>query len=314
MVQLFVITSLPDPHVDMVVNQLTGWEVVTFDPAKYPFQDLTFGINESAHFLVDDGAVCQPNVVWFRKPRLLRSDQMPVAKKYRRYTHDAYRRFVQTAYGIFQNSYWVSDPWNIQKAENKVRQLELAKEKGLAIPRTLVTSDANIADGFRKMVGQVIVKPLGSEFVMEGDQAYAFYTTAIDPSEEFDYTGLTLAPAIFQERLSGCVDVRVTVVGSQIFACKIQKRGKTTEVDWRRLIDGQDLEYVPHQIPDQICCACIEMVKAMGLRFGAFDFMWDGNQYWFLEINPNGQWAFVEIESGLPIAKAFVELFEKRDF
>jgi len=55
---------------------------------------------------------------------------------------------------------------------------------------------------------------------------------------------------------------------------------------------------------------CVDLVQQLRLKFGALDFLLDkSGVYWFLEINPNGQWGFVEEETGLPISKAMVELF-----
>ena len=50
------------------------------------------------------------------------------------------------------------------------------------------------------------------------------------------------------------------------------------------------------------------MLKDFGLMFGAFDFIVDQNGDWiFLEINPNGQWLWLEKILGLPISKKIVD-------
>jgi len=48
---------------------------------------------------------------------------------------------------------------------------------------------------------------------------------------------------------------------------------------------------------------------SLGLTFSAIDFVVDSKGvYWFLENNPNGQWAFVEQETGQQMGKALAEL------
>ncbi|MNZ28723.1 hypothetical protein D3C78_459550 [compost metagenome] len=52
-------------------------------------------------------------------------------------------------------------------------------------------------------------------------------------------------------------------------------------------------------------------MRRLNLRYGAIDFVCDpqGN-LWFLEINPNGQWAWIENLTGYPIAEAIVDELE----
>jgi len=49
-------------------------------------------------------------------------------------------------------------------------------------------------------------------------------------------------------------------------------------------------------------------VRLLGLRFAAIDLVLDQTgEYWFLEANPNGQWAWIESRTGLPISSAIVD-------
>jgi len=107
------------------------------------------------------------------------------------------------------------------------------------------------------------------------------------------------------------LDVRVTVVGTKVFACSIEKTGDLSGVpDWRR--GNQTDKLVYKSIDFALGKECIEMLVRMGLSYGAFDFIWDGTAYWFLEVNPNGQWGFVEEQTGLPISKAMADLLTGR--
>jgi glutathione synthase/RimK-type ligase-like ATP-grasp enzyme len=61
-------------------------------------------------------------------------------------------------------------------------------------------------------------------------------------------------------------------------------------------------------LPETVVAACIEVTAALGLRFSAIDLIQDRDgAYWFLEANPNGQWAWIENRTGLPIARAIVD-------
>ena len=55
----------------------------------------------------------------------------------------------------------------------------------------------------------------------------------------------------------------------------------------------------------------VALVDELNLRFGAIDLIRDVNgEYWFLECNPNGQWAWIENRTGLPISAAIVDELE----
>jgi glutathione synthase/RimK-type ligase-like ATP-grasp enzyme len=54
------------------------------------------------------------------------------------------------------------------------------------------------------------------------------------------------------------------------------------------------------------------MTRALGLKFSAIDLVVDVHgDVWFLELNPNGQWGFVELATGQPIGAAMAALLER---
>lgn len=55
-------------------------------------------------------------------------------------------------------------------------------------------------------------------------------------------------------------------------------------------------------------------LDSFGLLFGAFDFSVTPNgEWWFLECNPNGAWAWIEDRVQLPIANALADLLARED-
>ena len=63
-----------------------------------------------------------------------------------------------------------------------------------------------------------------------------------------------------------------------------------------------------HALPEEIATACQRLMKALNLRFGAVDLVLAPNgQYYFLEINPNGQWLWLEDKLGFPITNKIME-------
>lgn len=116
------------------------------------------------------------------------------------------------------------------------------------------------------------------------------------------------APSLFQEYVPKDVELRITIVGNEVFAAEIHSQQKeAARHDWRR--DALALEHREHQLPDNVRLKCVNLAKAFNLEFGAIDMILtpDG-RYVFLEINPNGQWAWIEEFTGLPISEALIEL------
>lgn len=116
---------------------------------------------------------------------------------------------------------------------------------------------------------------------------------------------------LFQQWVPKDYEVRLTVVDDQFFAARIDARSPAAETDWRA--DYHALDYTAIETPEFVRTRVSELLHRLGLRFGALDFVVspDG-QWWFLECNPNGQWAWIETETAMPIAAAIADALEGR--
>lgn len=115
---------------------------------------------------------------------------------------------------------------------------------------------------------------------------------------------------ILQELIHKQLDIRVTVVGSSVFATEIHSQNEPeSRFDWRAgTVAGQN--HAPHELPESLRRKCIRLTHSLGLAYSAIDFVLDANgDYFFLEVNPNGEWAWNETRVGFPIADTFVDLF-----
>lgn len=206
---------------------------------------------------------------------------------------------------------WFNHPNSIILAEDKPRQLRLASEVGFSVPETIITNELGSLQHLFAG-GDVIAKPM-KQSLIEDDIGLSrvIYTTSISSIGEIDPHDLRVVPVIFQRRIDKRIDLRVTVVESNVFAVAINSQKlEVTQTDWRHS-SVTDLEHDVFEIPEQIGEKCIEIVHRLNLRFGAIDMALDRfGTYWFLECNPNGQWAWIENRTGLPIAAAIVSAME----
>lgn len=205
---------------------------------------------------------------------------------------------------------WLSSPFAILRAEDKPRQLVMALALGFDVPETLISNDFAAASAF---VGKAraIGKPLRHSLIERGDAGEVLFTARLDPLKPMDRTAVSLAPVIYQREVRKAFDVRATVIGDRVFAAAIYSQDHDeTEVDWRsgtRL----DLRHEAIELPSDIVEKCRALTQKLDLRYGAIDLIADQDgRYWFLEINPNGQWAWIERRTGLPLSSAIVDELE----
>jgi glutathione synthase/RimK-type ligase-like ATP-grasp enzyme len=201
---------------------------------------------------------------------------------------------------------WMSHPANIQLAESKIYQLSVARSHGFAVPDTLISNDAErIRRFFEEKGGEVVAKPLRLGYFDYGDRQTGVFTSRVALDDLSEDAPLRMAPVIYQEMIPKLFDIRVTVVGQRVFAAAIDSQSEpSATLDWRRT-DNEDLPHYAHELPEPVQKACLDYMNALGLDFGALDFvLTPQNEYVFLEVNPNGQWIWIEEKLGFPISEA----------
>ena len=211
------------------------------------------------------------------------------------------RAFLEGTLAALPTTRWLSCPQAIWRAERKPYQLAVAAKLGLTLPRTVVTNDQAVA---RSLAGpQLVAKAVSSGYIPHPQGNWAIFTSALVPDDLDGLDGLALAPVTFQERIKKSCDIRVTVVGDKVFAAEIVSQGReSSRVDWRAT-DDPNLEHRPHELPSKLADRCRLLLSHLGLSFGAIDFaLTPDGTYVFFEINPNGEWMWIEDILGLPIA------------
>lgn len=171
---------------------------------------------------------------------------------------------------------------------------------------TLVSSDPaalrRFAEGNRQ---GTICKPIFHGLFVDGNSAFSIFTRRVTPDSLGDDAGVA-CPVFLQEEIARSADVRATFIGPSCFAADI--KGDDGIVDWRD--PAMKVSYTPSTLPSEVEGLCRVMLSRLGLRYGAFDFVraQDGRLV-FLEVNPTGEWAWLEDRLGFPMRSAFIQLF-----
>jgi glutathione synthase/RimK-type ligase-like ATP-grasp enzyme len=249
----------------------------------------------------DDGGVLDfdtVRAVWWRRPQPF---QPPAEME------PTHRRFAlsesMTAFqGLYQSldAFWVNNPSHDAVAMHKPYQLVLAQRVGLEIPPTLMTNNVEEARAFwRQHDGEVIYK----QFIALPDTWRA--TRRLGLQEEALADSIAHAPVIFQRHVAAVADIRVTAIGGTLFAAATDVREAEYPQDVRMNLDAK---YVVHELPAETRRMLGELMNLLGLVYGAIDLrLTPEGRYVFLEINPAGQFLYIEHATGQPIAATLAQ-------
>ncbi|MFE0930906.1 ATP-grasp ribosomal peptide maturase [Streptomyces mutabilis] len=304
---VLILTCEEDVTADMVVVHLnaSGVPVVRLDPA-----DLTGSAALSGEFvhgsfrghlssggrLVSIGGI---RSVWVRRPG---EAAARAAEPSAWLTEES----GQALYGMLRDcgACWMNEPDAAHRARYKPWQLRLAQRCGLPVPATLITTFPRAAREFAARYPDLVVKPVSGAHPQ--DPPLAVPTSRVPP--EADFSAVAHGPTLLQRRVAKRADIRVTAVGEELLAAR-----KTTlacpdpeEVDVRFTASPEPWRLA--EVPPRVAESVRAYLRAAHLAYGAFDFAEDGDgTWWFLECNQSGQFGFVEVDTGQPIARTIAE-------
>ena len=313
---VLVVTAKFDPHADGVIAELKRRDVPVFRLNTDDF------LNEYSVSVEANGDLCirdrwgrsldfpaGTRSAWYRKP----VDPAPPAGA------DAgaaalvlgeTRAFLD-GLAADPRARWVNHPHMIARARHKLPQLRLAQSLGLIVPRTLVTNDPDRARAFHASAGgDLIVKALRETGYAEGADWRSLFTRRLPPAEfAAAADAIARCPTLLQAYVAKDHELRVTIIGDAVFCCRIDSQQVSgAESDWRRA----DPAKVPHRmvpLDPAVERALRAMLDQYGLVFGAFDLIVTAaGDPVFLELNPNGQWLWIERATGAPLSAAMADL------
>lgn len=209
-------------------------------------------------------------------------------------------------------SEWISRPEANLNASNRLLQLATAREAGLNIPLTLITNDPNAAAEFYKCnEGQVVLKAVHHHSIEIGDKVYSMYTRSLTKDDLSKLDDLIYAPCILQERLRKKSELRVTVVGKKVFAAELDTKSIPNCRDDLHRCAISEISKKSVKLDNATEEACLKIMNILHLKFCAFDFILDEkDELYFLEINPTGDWYWIEHDTKMPITDTMVSLIE----
>lgn len=197
----------------------------------------------------------------------------------------------------------------LARASSKAWQLQVATDIGFKVPATLITNDYDRVCKFVKAQGVIAVKPFSPHYWHEVDRGrYRVASTSVlDDPTVLDRQAVEICPTIYQKFVNKRHELRVTVIGRRIFVARIAKLNGGAFTDWRFHIGTGEERLQVDVLPAHLERKVLELLNELGLQYGCIDLVVDQNgDIYFLEINPSGQFLFVEQEvPELPLLNAF---------
>jgi glutathione synthase/RimK-type ligase-like ATP-grasp enzyme len=316
---ILILTAPDDEHADHIAAKLQerAASFVRFNPAQFPREaeiSLSYSPQGESNYTLRLGEeqvdLNSLRAVWYRRPDPPIAHDEIGAEVVRAFVKQECNTFVQDLWNSLDCRWLPAPPATVRRTQLKTSQLKVAGKLGFELPPTLVTnSEADLLDFYSQHNGNIVSKLAGFSFLDTVGDTFSRYTEMVTKRDIAYARAVGYCPMIYQAYVPKRVELRITVVGQQVFAAEIHSQTSNhTRHDWRRYDDYQTPHF-PHELPDEVKRLCVELVERLGLCYGAIDMVLtpDG-RYVFLEINPNGQYLWIEDATGLPISDAICDL------
>lgn len=300
---ILIITSSYDKTCDYLISKYTEITFFRFNIdlfSSYSISITSTGFIIKNQFHEVDNFSCKS--IYYRKP---------VAENLTSIFEDRYLQFAQKEIfsvieGIaeaFQGK-CLTKPSLMRKAGNKTFQALCATKVGFQIPALVITNDFREIEVNALNQERMIVKPLAIGSIVNHDEKEFVQTNLY--KKENDLSLLKYTPAYFQNYIKKDYEVRATFINGKSFAVRIDS---VDPVDWRRI--GNEVKYQVDSLPQHIFESCLAFLKEVNMSFGCFDFIIQNDSWYFLEMNSNGQWAWLEFETGLQISNEIIRFLNE---
>ncbi|MFH1661841.1 MAG: MvdC/MvdD family ATP grasp protein [Candidatus Falkowbacteria bacterium] len=305
---ILVISNKFDVHTDSVVFHLNemGESVIRINTEDFRKNSINWRSCNDWSIATHENRTVNPSKiksVYVRRMAPINTDD--IQSDYKEFVKDESQVMLDALPFLLSEVLFIDDPLIRGRSSNKIVQLVMAEQSGLLIPNTLIT---NQFDQVEKFCAQqkTIYKTLNVPIIDFKKNGLGMINTTVIYENDLQSikNSIDVAPCIFQEYVEKCFELRIHIIGKKIFSVKIDSQNyKGAEVDWR-CGDFDKLHYENYELPNGIKEKILELMESLLLNFGIIDMIVtpDGDNV-FLEINPNGNWIWIEQKIKIPISK-----------
>ena len=316
---VLIVTTKTDITADLVILefQKRGTRYIRFNTEDFPQKvELSWKLTSNGtegflRFPLNNLSLNNVTSVWYRRPAAPQISEVVQTEGVRSFAH---RETAEALSGLWRTMecFWMSRPDAINYASYKPRQLKVAQDLGFTVPKTLVSNSPEAVERFQGECGILIAKPIFSGNIEVRGERNVVFATQVDELGLATRESIRLAPALFQEYIDKDIELRVTVIGNQVLAASINSQDIPEGAhDWRKA-QSDALSFRSCSLPVWLSRKCVQLVSGFGLTFGAIDLIrTPQGEYVFLELNPNGQWGWLEERTGDPYIATMASVLER---
>lgn len=309
---ILVLTNSADATTDFLIPKLevSRAKFIRLNSDKL-VTDCRVAVSGGRTVLVINGAMIEPGDVtsiWYRRPHPIELSEKGNAER-KAHAESEWAEAIEGFLAQVPRHFWVNHPADNALASHKVEQLSRATAYGLRVPDTLVTQSVQELQQFYVAHGSKLVcKPLASGVIDDAAGYHVIYSSAVRETDLEQAGLLSRCPTLFQERINKRFDVRITYVDGTLVAVGLL--AKTDNGQQRLDVRRNNMADVVHgrvDIPVSVHDGLCKYVASYGLRFAAIDMAVDLEGNWvFFEVNPNGQWAWLDQSGASDIGSLMV--------
>ncbi len=302
----FIRLNIEDTFQARYINMSDNFDIDIDVPGKYNFK-----FSEIRSFWFRRGGIASTRSIL--KPQDFTLEvQNETVEKFQNNLVQEQRTFNEFVSFMFEFSGRFKILGNPTKSKNnKLTHLWQAKIAGLNIPATYVISEKKKIEKILSLYpGGIIIKPISDSpvFNTQDLKAYQLYTNELKSG---DITRLpeTFSPCLIQEKISKKIELRIFFMGDQYYPMAIFSQSDIqTSIDFRRYNWDRPNRMVPFILPEQVSSKLSELMESIQLNTGSIDMILGSDgQYYFLEVNPVGQFGMVSMPCNYPIEKKIAE-------
>lgn len=292
-------------------------QVIRFDVDLYPLQNklsTTFQNGEwvsiletpEAQYRLDD-----ISAIWYRRAYNIGSGLKEELDA--KFYGAAMGEIRNTLFGFIESvdTYSLGKPGIYRRLDSKEEQLKVADKLGLTIPDTCITNNPDVAKKFILQHRNVVAKMQTGFAITEDGVESVVFTNVVSEDKLEELDTLLYCPMQFQKMIEKKKELRITIVGRDVYAFEIDSQQfEDAKVDWRK--DGVNLldKWVRTELPGDIEEKLLELLDIYNVDYGAIDMIVSPeNEYYFIEINAAGEFFWLDnLTKGNLISKSIADV------
>jgi len=286
---------------------------------------------KSINGLVASDQVIKKDVFWFRRPSnqlikiLCQKDIQMEDVIFPKFSNDKtyfnsfnnnYKHYLKTFFHVILDDENTRIGSYHNNSMNKINVLRKAEKIGINVPSYIVTRDLNeLEDFFNKNDNDIICKSLFEVVYPIGVNEAGFLLRCLTSQiSNLDALPQVFYPSLFQKNIHKEFEIRSFFLEGKWYSSAMFTQGNDkTKIDFRNYDSEKPTRIIPYKLDDELEDKLSQLMNEVDLNSGSIDIIKgiDG-EYYFLEINPIGQFGFISEPCNYNLPKIIAESLIKK--